>query len=335
MKQYPMVVVLVFIILLSHELVFSKTYSIGLVEWEPWATAYVAQQKGFWQSEGLDVQITQFPEYEQGLVKAFKYGKIDFAIMMLGSAVNLIEHKSKYTIIYQHCWSHGGDYFILSSKFTDLQQINKKKIGMYTTTLPILFFLNKILEKSNIGFKDINLVEVSNTTNLNQTFREGVFSAIISYDPEASKVIKDKTGNLLFTSADFPGVIPEGLIVQNNILKNHPEDVSKFLAGWLRSVKWQSKPENQQEYFDILQKTMFKDSSYTIEELKKFQAGGRIHNSLDQIIQANQSGTDNFITDMLLFMQKNISTVKTFDTNEYVSTSIALDKAEKIFYDNK
>jgi NitT/TauT family transport system substrate-binding protein len=324
-------ILVIFIFLLLQGSGFSKTYTFGLVEWAPWATAYVAEQKGFWKAEGLDVQITQFSEYENGSVKAFKYGKIDFAIMMLGSAVNMIERNPKYTIIYEHCWSHGGDYFILSSKLSDLHQLKNRKTGIYTTTVPILFFLNKILEKSNLDIKDIDFIEVSNTVNLNQAFRRGIFSAIISYVPEASNVIKDKTGKLLYTSADFPGVIPEGVVVQNNILANHPGDVSKFLSAWLRSVKWQHDPANQKEYFEILKKTMFKDSSYSNEELKSFQKGGRIHNTLDQITRANQTGIHSYIKELLLFMQKTVRNVRIFDTNEYSSTSMAFGEAEKIF----
>ena len=328
-------ILVIFIFLLSSSSSLSKTYTLGLVEWAPWATAYVAEQKGFWKSEGLDVQITQFSDYENGNVKAFKYGKIDFAIMMLGSAVNMIERNSKYTIIYEHCWSHGGDYFILSSKLTDISQLKHRKIGMYSKSLPVLFFLHKILGKSDLGLKDIDLLEVSNTANLNKAFKAGVFSAIISYDPEASNAIKDKTGKLLFTSADFPGVIPEGIVVQNSILANHPGDVSKFMSAWLRSIKWQHDPANQKEYFEILKKTMFKDSSYSIEELKAFQKGGRIHHTLDQISLANQSGIQYFLKDLLLFMQKDVRHVGIFDINDYISTSIAIDEAEKIFNEKK
>ncbi|MCK5097697.1 MAG: ABC transporter substrate-binding protein [Desulfobacteraceae bacterium] len=304
-------IIVIFIFLMSSSSSLSKTYTLGLVEWAPWATAYVAEQKGFWKSEGLDVQITQFSDYENGNVKAFKYGKIDFAIMMLGSAVNMIEHNSKYTIIYEHCWSHGGDYFILSSELTDISQLEHRKIGMYSKSLPVLFFLQKILGKSDLSLKNIDLLEVSNTANLNRAFRKGIFSAIISYDPEASNVIKDKTGKLLFTSADFPGVIPEGIVTQNSILAN------------------------QKEYFEILKKTMFKDSPYSIDELKAFQQGGRIHNTLEQISQANQSGIQYFLKDLLLFMHKDLRHVRIFDINEYISTSIAIDEAEKIFNEKK
>ena len=314
---------------------FSKSYTLGLVEWEPWATAYVADQKGFWKSEGIDVQITQFSDYQNGSVKAFKYGKTDFSIMMLGSAINMIEQNSRYTIIYEHGWSHGGDCFILSSKLSDIGRLKNRKTGMYTTTVPVLFFLNKILEKSNLELADIDFLEVSNTVNLNRAFRKGIFSAIVSYNPEASNVIKDGTGKLLFTSADFPGVIPEGLVVQNKILSESPGDVLKFLRGWLRSVKWQQEPENQTEYFQILEKTMFKNSSYTIEELKAFHAGGRIHHTLEQITRANQSGMRSYINALLMFMKKNVRNVRIVDANNYMSTAMALDGAKKIFDENE
>mgnify|MGYP003957154629 CR=1 FL=1 len=149
----------------------AKSYTVGIVEWEPWATAYVAAEKGFWKSEGIHVTVKQFDDYMGGSVKAFKFGKIDFGIMMLGNAVDLIRKAPRYTIIYEHDWSHGGDLFILSGKLDGIEDLKGKRIGAYSIAAPIGFFLDKVLQNAHLKIKDVELIEVSNTSKLNKAFR--------------------------------------------------------------------------------------------------------------------------------------------------------------------
>ena len=309
----------------------AKSYTVGIVEWEPWATAYVAAEKGFWKSEGIDVAVKQFDDYMGGSVKAFKFGKIDFGIMMLGNAVDLIRKAPRYTIIYEHDWSHGGDLFILSGKLNSIEDLKGKRVGAYSTAAPIGFFLDKVLQNAHLKIRDVELIEVSNTSKLNKAFRNNVVSAIVSYDPEASKVVDDGAGKLMFTSADFPGVIPEGIVVQNRILRDNPGDVQKFLRGWLRAVKWQSDPANREEYFAILKRTMFKGSSYSVPDLKKFSAGAKIHGTLEEITKMNEREIQVFIKELLTYLKQNGNGVKSFDPHYYISTDLAVKEAKKIF----
>ena len=309
----------------------AKTYTVGLVEWAPWATAYVAAEKGFWKSEGINVEVKQFDDYAAGSLKAFKYGKIDFGIMMLGSAVDLIRKAPRYTIIYEHGWSHGGDLFILSSKLGSLDDVKGKRIGTYSAAAPIGFFLDKVLRNAHLKVKDVELIEVSNTSKLNKSFRNGVVSAIVSYDPEASKVVDDGAGKLVFTSADFPGVIPEGIVVQNRILRDNPADVKKFLRGWLQEVKWQSDPANREEYYAILKRTMFKGSYYSAQDIKKLAAGGKIHGNLEEITKKNEQEIHEFVNELLAYLKQNGKSIKSFNTQDYISTDIAVKEAKKIF----
>ena len=309
----------------------ARTYTVGLVEWEPWATAYVAAEMGFWKSEGIEVEIKQFDDYMAGNVKAFKYGRIDFGIMMLGNAIDLIRKAPRYTIIYEHGWSNGGDMFILTDKLGGIDELKGKRIGTYSAAAPIGFFLNKVLQNADLKIEDVELIEVSNAAKLNDSFKNGVVSAIVSYDPEASKVVSDGTGELLFTSADFPGVIPEGIVVQNRILKDNPGDVEKFLRGWLRAVKWQTDPVNQEAYFAILKRTMFKGSSYSAPDFKKFSAGGKIHCTLEDITQMNEQEIHQYINELLAYLKESGKRIKSFDTRDYISTDAAVKEAKKIF----
>jgi NitT/TauT family transport system substrate-binding protein len=242
----------------------------------------------------------------------------------------MIVGSPKYIVIYEHDWSHGGDLFVMSKKLNSIKQLKGKKVGLYSNSAPVGFFLNKILNKNNMTINDLSIREVSNLAGLNKAFREGIFSAIISYDPEASKVTKDGTGALLYTSADFHGVIPEGIAVNKKLMQTNPADVQKFIRGWLKAVKWQKNSKNQREYFSILRKTMFKESKYTDQELKEFATGGKIHFDLNSITEQNKDMLDKFVKEMLNYMKQTGIKVSATNTDLYVDTSIAVKQAKSI-----
>ena len=309
----------------------AETYKLGLVEWMPWSTAYVAQQQGFWQDAGIDVVVKQFTNYETENLKAFENHKTDFMLSMLGNAVEMISRSPQYVIIYEHDWSHGGDLFILHKSLSSLEQVKGGKIGVYTQSAPIRFFIKQVLDKAKININEVKLVEIANTYDLNQAFKKGKLAAIVSYDPEASKIIKEKVGQLLFTSADFPGVIPEGISVQKSILEKYPEVVKKFLQGWLRAVQWQADPSNKADFYTILRKTMFSDHPHTDAELDALTTGGKIHTDLDTILTSNQQDAPTYIKELLLYLQQTDQLIHSLQPQDYIQTQIAITAAQSIF----
>ena len=309
----------------------AKTYKLGLVEWMPWSTAYVAQQQGFWQAAGIDVVIKQFANYETENLKAFENQKTDFMLSMLGSAIEMINRSPQYVIIYEHDWSHGGDLFILHQSLSSLEQVKGGKIGVYTRSAPIRFFIKKVLDKAKININAVKLVEIANTYDLNQAFKKGKLAAIVSYDPEASKAIKEKVGQLLFTSADFPGVIPEGISVQKPLLEQHPEVIKKFLQGWLRAVQWQANPSNKAAFYTILRKTMFSNHHHTDAELDALNTGGKIHTNLDSILSNNQPDLLAYIKELLFYLQPTEQSLSSLQPQDYIQTQIAITEAQSIF----
>jgi NitT/TauT family transport system substrate-binding protein len=319
----------IFLLILISNSVFAKTYKLGLVEWFPWGIAYVAAEKGFWKAEGIDVKIKQFMDYETENLKAFENQRTDFMLSMLGNAIEMINRKPRYAIIYESDWSHGGDFFILHKDIASIAELKGRKIGSYSKSASISFFASKVLNTANIDISAVRLLEVVNTRDLNQAFRRGKFAAIISYDPEASKVIKQGVGKLQSTSADFEGIIPEGISVQNTILQENPEDVKRFLRGWLRAVQWHT--NHRQEFYAILKKTMFKGSSYTNKDFDVFYAGSRIHADLATITTQNEQEVQEYVKELLAYLKQRGHKITSEQSEDYVKTGLSIIEAKQIF----
>jgi NitT/TauT family transport system substrate-binding protein len=331
MKQRFIHLLLISGFLLWLPAAMAQTYKVGLVEWMAWMTAHIAAEKGFWQAEDLDIKVVQFSNYDRENLLAFRNHKTDFAILMLGSAVEMITKKPQFTIIYEHDWSHGGDLFIVSKQFETVEALKGQRIGTYSRSAPIGFFANKLLQKAELSIQDIDLVEIVNTRHLNGAFRAGKVSAIINFDPAASEVVQDGTGRVLLTSADFDGVIPEGIAVQKDLLRSKPEVVRKFMRGWLKALKWQIDPSHQAEFLALAQKTMFKGQSLSDEALLTFMAGSRIHSDLKTIEARNTTGINQYLQELLAYLKQTGLKVTNEQTVHYIDTHIALEEAREIF----
>ncbi len=309
----------------------AKTYQIGLVEWMPWITAHVAKEQGYWHEQGLEIKVRQFANYDNENLPSFRYGRIDFAVVMLGNAVEIISKApERYKIIYEHDWSHGGDLFVLSKRFQKTSELKGQRIALYSKSAPVNFFLHKILTQHEISMNEVKTIEIANTKHLNQSFRHQRFAAIVNFDPEASKVVKDGSGQLMYSSADFPGVIPEGLVVQSRVLRDNPEDVRKFLHGWLKALQWQTDPNNAVAFLDLAKKTMFRNSSYSDAELQAFMQGGKIHQTREQMLVRNQQGVQQYVTEMLNFLRTQQS-IPNHPIDTYVDTRIAVEEIKKLW----
>ena len=308
--------VLFFMLILPGSL-HAKTYTLGLVEWMPWATAYVAAEKGFWAEEGIDVKIIQYENYATGNLENFKFGEIDFSVLMLGNVVEFATKAPLYKIIYEHDWSHGGDIFILGKKVKTVKQLKGRTIGVYSKTTPINYFIEQILLQNGLKISDVSLRQITIAKNLNRALENNVVSAIVSYDADAS------IGKIVNSSADFPGVIPEGIAVQRHILEENKDDVRRFLRGWIRAVKWQNDPVNQKEYFAILNRTMFKNSHHSDHEFLELAKGAKIHTSLETIISRNSDHINRYVEKIYNFLEKQNSSV--------LATDIAVEESKKIF----
>src|ERR1051325_4869485 len=92
----------------SESSVAPRTYHVGMVQWAAFAPLNVADAKGFWKEQGLNVVVDNF-QVNSELNDSLQSGGIDFALDMIGSWVDLRLQGKPITVIGETDWSNGGD----------------------------------------------------------------------------------------------------------------------------------------------------------------------------------------------------------------------------------
>ncbi len=303
----------------------AKTYKIGVVPWVGWSAAHVAQAKGFWEEQGVDVKVFNLPG-NQAIHTALQKTRIDIGFEMIGTAVGLYMQGLPVTVIAETDWSHGGDKIVVKQdlKAADLKG---KPVGVYLNQPSVLYFLNQYLATLNLALSDVRVVEME-TNVLADKFIDGLFKIIVSYDPDALRAEREGNGQVVATSATYEGSIPEGMMVLNDVLKEIPqEDLAKILNGWVKAADWSRNPENWNEYMEILNTYTFKgDAPYSESDLQEMVAAVRIHN-VTELLERNRNdgGLFTYLDGLRTFLEANALLKKDFTPEEIFDNCVIVD----------
>ena len=265
----------------------AKTYRIAVVPWAGFSPCHVADAKGFWKSEGIDVRVvtTNAPMH----ITMLKDRLVDLTFDMIGTAIGLYQEGTPIAVVAETDWSHGGDKIIVKSD-ADMSKLKTLPIGVYYNNPSITYFLDKYLSTIGIAISDTRVVEMEPAT-LADNFIAGRLGIIVNFDPDAIRAERQGNGKVVATSASYEGAIPEGMIALEDVLKTIPqEDLIKILKGWIKAAGWIQSPANWDEYMRILNTHTFKnDPPYSENDLKGMVDAVRVHDR-ETLRERNRTG---------------------------------------------
>lgn len=239
-------VLLLFVVLFSC-LQAKDSYRVGMTEWIPWVTLNVAEEKGFWKEQGLDVKVVMYDDYFN--VSALNSGEIDFSIDLIGAWHSQIAAGKDITILSENDWSNGGDYFVERPTFDKKDKV----IYTYADKLGGLIFIDKVLESRKQSIKDYKIARFD-PGYMNSGYKKGNMNMIMSYEPDVLEII-ESGANVVATTRDFPGIMPDGIAVMTDNLKTIPKkDLIKFFKGIAKAHDWVGNAKNKKEMYDIIRK---------------------------------------------------------------------------------
>ena len=296
-----------------------KTMKIGMAHWIAFAPLNVADVKGFWKEQGLNVELKNYVGEGDGS-KALIAKAIDGEINMVGSFLEELPTYPPSQMIMETDWSNGGDKIIIKNDF-NLAELKGKKIGVYDDASAVTFFLNKYLAAQGLKISDVSLV-VLDPEELTTNFINGRMQVIVNYDPQAMKAAKEGNGRVVATTADYPGCMPEAIYLREDSIKALSEDgIGKFVKGWVKAVEWINNPANWAEFVTIINtKTFEGESAYSEADLKEMLASVKIHNKAE-LIKRNETGLQSYLKELQEFMKANGKPNAEFNPAQVIDTT--------------
>jgi NitT/TauT family transport system substrate-binding protein len=256
---------------------------LGFSAWPGWIPWQVAQAKKLFQTNQVNVDLVWYDGYLDS-IKALTNNQLEANSQTLNDTISSLAGGADQVIVLVNDNSIGNDQMIVRKEITTVADLKGRKVAAEPGTVDH-FLLLLGLRKAGLTQADIDFQPME-TGAAAAAFVAGKVDAVGVFAPFTTQALKLPGSRALFTSKDFPGAIPDHLVVSRQLIKTHPEQVQALVNTWFDTLDYISK--HKEEAYSL----MAKRASVTVKEYQDYDAGTRIFTLADNL-QAFSSGNNN------------------------------------------
>ena len=246
---------IIFVLFLSAAAAFAAepdtfTLPCGFVPSVQFAPLYVGLEKGFCAEENIDLELDHSMETDTvALVGAWR---LPFGICS-GEQV-LLGREQGLPLVYITNWYQNYPVGVLAfadSGIASMEDLKGKSVGIPVLSGASYIGFEAML--NNAGMKDSDVKLESVGYSQSELLVMGKIDAAVVYttnEPEQLKALGYEIN--LFTVSDFTTMVGNGLITNENMIKNDPDLVSRMVRAFVKSIRWTR--ENPEDAFEICKK---------------------------------------------------------------------------------
>lgn len=202
---------------------------IGALVWPPYELAYLAENRGFFDSRRIELVDYQTPAE---VTRAYRYGLIDAFFLTTQFAIPSASQLQDSRITYVIDFSVGGDALLARPDIDGLQGLEGKTIGVEASPLGG-YMLQRVLDFAQLTREQVSLRYVD-TPDQVEAYASGTVDAVITYEPYRSRVLT-MGAQQLFSSRRIPGEIVDVLIVPETVIDQRERALREFVRGLERA----------------------------------------------------------------------------------------------------
>ncbi|GAA3231503.1 ABC transporter substrate-binding protein [Actinocorallia longicatena] len=248
--------------------------TLGFSAWPGWFPWQIAQEKGLFAKNGVTVDLKYFDSYTDSL-QALSTGAIDANSQTLNDTLASVSGGAKQTIVLVNDNSTGNDQIIARPGIASLADLKGKTVAAEQGTVDH-YLLLLALKKAGLTEKDITFKPLP-TDAAAAAFASGQVDAVGVFAPFTTTALKLKGSKAIATSKDFPGAIPDHLVVKRDLVEKQGPQVQALVQTWFDTLKWIK--ENPAEAIGI----MAKRADVSQDDYKSYDAGTTIFSLADNI----------------------------------------------------
>jgi NitT/TauT family transport system substrate-binding protein len=215
---------------------------IALIRWPPFEFLHLAQEKGYFADEGVEVRLIEFVAVND-TQRAFEHDKIDggtFSLFQVLQNRDQLKRKMQVPLVID--FSDGADLLLAKPEIADVRALRGRRVGVTLSPLDV-FFLTRALELNGMTLQDVSLFYVR-TADMTEALREGKVDAITAYPPNSTEIENAGIARPIFSSSRIPGEIVDVLALDEVVIRERPDDVAGVIRAFYRAVRFaQEHPE--------------------------------------------------------------------------------------------
>jgi NitT/TauT family transport system substrate-binding protein len=253
-----------------------KTESItfGAIPSGSAALIYIAQDQGFFTSNGLSVIVNDYPT-GIATIDALLNGDVDIAWSAEFPLVRNAFAKEQISIIATV--SRFTDEYLIGRRdrgIEDISDLKGKNIGVPRNTIAE-FYLARFLELNGRNIEELSIVDIQPPQSV-ETITSGSIDGVVSWEPFTSQIRARLADNAVAWSIQSSQAGYGIIIGRNDWIDRYPDVINRFLKSLAQSENYLI--ENPEAAKAIVQKRMNYDNAF----IDTFWSETQFELSLDQ-----------------------------------------------------
>ena len=209
--------------------------SIAFQKWVGYGPLYLAQEKGFFKEEGLELVFVD-EQLDSARRDAFKQGILDCEAGTIDLLVSKRAEDTPIVAVLEIDHSVGSDGIVATEDIKTVEDLIGKKVA-FTRDDVGETFISYLFFKKGLSLDDITIVH-RKPDDAWLAFLEGQVDAAVTWEPWLSKAAQRPGGHILISTKDEPEIIIDTLNVRQDIVKNNPQLVKGLMRGWFKAVAY-------------------------------------------------------------------------------------------------
>ena len=249
---------------------------IGYSNWAGWWPWAIAEQEGLFAANGVNVEMRWFDGYVESM-EAFAAGQLDGNCQTLNDTISFAADAVNGEVaVLVNDNSAGNDKIIVTEDINSVADLKGKKVAVEEGVVDD-FLLSLALEEEGLSRDDVEIVPLE-TGAAAAAFAAGQTDAVGAFPPYWLTALEREGSKELVTSSDFPGAIPDLLVMSQTVIDERPDDVQAIVKTWFDTLAFME--ENPEQSDEI----MAARADVTVEELQLLKEGTQIFTLEENLI---------------------------------------------------
>jgi NitT/TauT family transport system substrate-binding protein len=251
--------------------------------WWPW---YIAEKEKLFEANGVNVKLVWFDDYT-GSMEAFAGGTLDGCAQTLNDTISFEGAAQQAgfneVVVLVNDNSAGNDKIIVTKDIKSINDLIGKKVAIEVGVVDD-FLLSLALKDAGHSRKDVNIVPLS-TGDAATAFYAGKADAVGAFPPFWTTALKRDGSHELLSSTNYPGAIPDLLVLKSTLIKDNPKAVQALVKTWWDVIAF-IKDNPEQATKDLIER-----AGVSADEFNLYQKGTRFFSVKDNLEAFSEGNT--------------------------------------------
>jgi NitT/TauT family transport system substrate-binding protein len=234
--------------------------------WAGYGPFFLAQEKGFFAKEGIEVELINVEETHAAYAGLF-HGQVDAVAAVIQDIPFFSTPDEVLKCVMALDDDHGATGIVANKDIQSVEDLKGRTVAFETGSVTH-FYLSVVLEQAGLSEADIQPVEVVDADTATAFLLQEV-DATVTWGAMLSEAERAPHGYLLTDSAEQPGLLVDCLITTSEVLAERQADFKALGRAWGAAVDYVE--AHRDEAVAIMAARMDQDPVTLSETLNKIQ----------------------------------------------------------------